>query len=60
MPFLQVGKSGTSLQDLGGLANILARDYDQLSGQMRGAVATISNPEVNIIANTLPGIFERQ
>lgn len=49
-----VGKSGTSLQDLGILANALTRDYDQLSGQMRGAVATVSHPDVGrVIRSTV-------
>lgn len=41
-----VGKSGTNVSALGGLANQMTRDYDLLASDSRGASATIANPDV--------------
>ena len=43
---LQVGKSATNVQDLGGLASQLTRDYAKLANSTRGACSTTANPEV--------------
>lgn len=42
-----VGKSGTNVSALGGLANQMTRDYDLLASDSRGASATIANPDVS-------------
>jgi len=41
-----VGKSGSNVGELGGLANMITRDYSQLAKQSTGAVATTANTEI--------------
>ena len=41
-----VAKSVTSVQDLGGLANTLTRDYSQLASDCRGAISVAPNSDI--------------
>lgn len=42
-----VGLSYTNVEELGPLALELSRNYSQLADDTRGAVATVSGPDVN-------------
>ena len=46
-------KSVNSVQELGGLANSLTRDYSALAGDCRGAVAASTNPQVGDALHTV-------
>ncbi|XP_067653820.1 talin-1-like isoform X2 [Haliotis asinina] len=41
-----IGKSSTNVQELGQLANLLTRDYSQLSNNSRGAAAATNNLDI--------------
>lgn len=41
-----MSKSLTNVQELGGLANLLARDYNSLANDCHGAIHTSTNPQV--------------
>lgn len=41
-----MSKSLTNVQELGGLANLLTRDYSNLANDCHGAVHTCTNPQV--------------
>ena len=41
-----MGKSGSNVAELGGLANLLTRDYGHLAHETAGAVATAQHTQV--------------
>ena len=53
----QVGKSGSNVAELGGLANQLTKDFTQLANDSCGSMATCSSQEVSLLIDASESTF---